>query len=69
MEAKDSNGNVLNNGDSVRLIKDLKIKGSSKGWKRGDTVKNIKISSDSEWIDCKVGKSQIALKTCYVKKV
>ena len=69
MEAKDSNGNVLNNGDSVRLIKDLKIKGSSKGWKRGEMVKNIKIASDPEWIDCKVGKSQIALKTCFVKKV
>lgn len=69
MEAKDSNGNVLNNGDSVRLIKDLKIKGFSKGWKRGDTVKNIKLASDPEWIDCKIGKSQIALKTCFVKKV
>ncbi|MFP6581087.1 MAG: alkylphosphonate utilization protein [Candidatus Hydrogenedentota bacterium] len=69
MEAKDSNGNTLNDGDSVRLIKDLKVKGASKTWKRGETVKNIRISSDPEWLDCKVGKSQIALKTCFVKKI
>ncbi len=68
-EAKDSNGATLNDGDTVRLIKDLKIKGASKAWKRGEIVKNIRIASDPEWIDCKVGKSQIALKTCFVKKV
>lgn len=69
MEAKDSNGTVLTDGDTVRLIKDLKVKGSSKGWKRGEVVKNIRVASDPEWLDCKVGKAQIALKTCFVKKV
>jgi len=69
MEAKDSNGATLNNGDSVRLIKDLKVKGASKTWKRGEVVKNIKISSDPQWLDCKIGKSVIALKTAFVKKV
>jgi protein PhnA len=69
MDAKDSNGTPLNDGDSVRLIKDLKVKGASKTWKRGEVVKNIKVSNDPEWLDCRVGKSVIALKTCFVKKV
>jgi len=67
-ETFDSNGNQLHNGDSVILIKDLKIKGSPKGFKRGDVVKNIKLTNDPEYIDVKLGKSTIALKTCFVKK-
>jgi len=67
-ETFDSNNNQLHQGDSVILTKDLKIKGSSKGFKRGDVVKNIKLTEDPEYIDVKLGKSTIALKTCFVKK-
>jgi len=67
-ETFDSNNNPLNNGDSVVLTQDLKIKGSPKGFKRGDKVKNIKLTQDPDYIDIKLGKSTIALKTCYVKK-
>ena len=42
MEVKDSNGNVLNDGDSVHLTKDLKVKGMSKTLKRGNVIKNIR---------------------------
>ncbi len=46
MEVKDSNGNILNDGDSVTLIKDLKVKGSSQVLKRGTVVKKIKLTDD-----------------------
>lgn len=68
MDVKDSNGNVLNDGDSVHLIKDLKVKGTSTTLKRGTIVKNIKLTSNEEEIDCRVGKVQIVLKTCFLKK-
>lgn len=69
MEAKDSNGTVINEGDSVQLIKDLKVKGSSLNLKRGKTFKNIRITSKSEEIECREGKTTIVLKTCFLKKV
>ena len=68
MEAKDSNGTALNDGDSVRVIKDLKVKGTSTTLKRGTVVKNIKLTSNSELVDCRIGKSTIALKACFLKK-
>lgn len=69
MEVKDSNGAVLNEGDSVQLIKDLKVKGSSLSLKRGKVFKNIRLTSKSEEIECREGKTTIVLKTCFLKKV
>ena len=51
---KDSNGNILNDGDSVTIIKDLKVKGSSSALKKGTKVKNIKLVEGDHNIDCKI---------------
>jgi protein PhnA len=67
-EIKDSNGTILNNGDTVIIIKDLKVKGSSAILKRGTVVKNIKITEDEEEIEGKVEKTMMVLKTCFLKK-
>jgi len=69
MEVKDSNGAILEDGDSVQVIKDLKIKGASDTLKRGTVIKNIKLTSKAEEIECRIGKSTIVLKTCFMKKV
>jgi protein PhnA len=69
METKDSNGNLLNEGDSVTVIKDLKVKGSSGIIKRGTTVRNIRLSDDPKEIEGKVEKVQMVLKTEFLKKV
>ena len=66
--AKDSNGNELNDGDSVQVIKDLKVKGSSLTLKQGKVFKNIRLTSKDEEVECKEGKSTIVLKTCFLKK-
>jgi protein PhnA len=69
METKDSNGNILSEGDSVTLIKDLKVKGSSVTLKRGTMVKNIHLTNDPEEIECRVEKVKgLVLKTCFLKK-
>ena len=68
MEIKDSVGNTLNDGDTIVLTKTLKIKGMSKTLKRGDKIKNIRLINDLNNIECRVGKSQIVLKTCFIKK-
>tara|TARA_B110000014_G_C19883359_1_gene457169 strand:+ start:230 stop:439 length:210 start_codon:yes stop_codon:yes gene_type:complete len=68
METKDSVGNVLNDGDTIVVAKTLKVKGMSKTLKRGDKIKNIRTIGDANNIECRVGKSQIVLKTCFVKK-
>jgi protein PhnA len=68
MEVKDSNGNILNNGDSVVLIQSLKVKGSSAMLKRGQVVKNIRLTGNNEEIEGKVDKVMMVLKTCYLKK-
>jgi protein PhnA len=66
---KDSNGNILGNGDSVTLIKDLKVKGTSVTLKRGTLVKNIRLTDDAEEIECNADKVKgLVLKTCFVKK-
>jgi len=68
---KDSNGNILQDGDSVTVIKDLKVKGSSSGIKAGTKIKNIRLveSNDGHNIDCKVtGVGAIKLKQEFVKK-
>lgn len=66
---KDSNGTILNNGDSVTLIKDLKVKGTSVTLKRGTLVKNIRLTDDAEEIECNADKVRgLVLKTCFLKK-
>jgi protein PhnA len=65
---KDSNGQVLVEGDSVLLIKDLKVKGFQKDLKRGSIVKNIRLSSDPGEIEGKIEGSVLVVKTIYVKK-
>ena len=65
---KDSNGTTLTEGDTVTLIKDLKVKGSSITLKRGKVVKNIKLTSSAEEVDCRVDGSNIVLKTAFLKK-
>ncbi|MFT5395283.1 MAG: protein PhnA [Gammaproteobacteria bacterium] len=69
MTIKDSNGAELNDGDSVQVIKDLKVKGTSSTLKRGTLYKNIRLTSKTEEIECGKGKSTIVLKTCFLKKV
>lgn len=68
MDTKDSNGNILNEGDSVSVIKDLKVKGSSIVLKRGKVFKNIRLTENEEEVECREGKSTLVLKTCFLKK-
>lgn len=66
----DANGNVLKNGDSVSVIKDLKVKGSSLVVKVGTKVKNIRLVDGDHDIDCKIdGIGAMKLKSEFVKKV
>ncbi|NOS54676.1 MAG: alkylphosphonate utilization protein [Cyclobacteriaceae bacterium] len=66
---KDANGNVLQDGDTVVLIKDLPVKGASKSIKAGTKVKNIKLTNGDHNIDCKVeGFGAMALKSIFVRK-
>ncbi|EPY0475787.1 alkylphosphonate utilization protein [Campylobacter upsaliensis] len=68
--AKDSNGTELNAGDSVSVIKDLKIKGANTTLKRGTTIKNIKLTNKDNEIEAKVDKfGTLVLKTEFLKKV
>lgn len=67
-DVKDSNGNALVDGDTVQLIKDLKVKGSSLNLKRGTTMKNIRLTNKDGEVECRSGKSTIVLKTCFLKK-
>ena len=67
---KDANGNVLQDGDSVTVIKDLKIKGSSSVVKVGTKVKNIRLIEGDHDIDCKIdGIGAMQLKSEFVKKL
>ena len=68
METKDSNGNLLIDGDAVHLIKDLKVKGMSTTLKRGNVIKNIRLTGSADEVECKVGKSTVVLKTAFLKK-
>lgn len=69
---KDVNGNILNDGDSVTIVKDLKVKGSSSSIKIGTKVKNIRLvhdPSDGHDIECKIdGFGAMKLKSSVVKK-
>ena len=69
MNVKDSNGTPLSEGDSVTVIKDLKVKGTSLTLKRGTLIKDIHLTDDEEEIECRVEKiKDLVLKTCFLKK-
>jgi protein PhnA len=69
VEIKDANGNVLNDGDTITVIKDLKVKGSSLVVKVGTKVKNIRLVDGDHDIDCKIdGIGAMKLKSQFVKK-
>jgi protein PhnA len=69
MTVKDSNGTELHDGDSVTIIKDLPVKGTSITLKRGTLVKGIRLTDDEEQIECRVDKVKgLVLKTCFLKK-
>ncbi|PJG84639.1 zinc ribbon domain-containing protein YjdM [Conservatibacter flavescens] len=65
---KDSNGNVLQDGDSVILIKDLKVKGSSIVLKKGTKAKNIRLVDGDHDVDCKIDGQSFSLKSEFLKK-
>ncbi len=66
---KDANGNVLNDGDTIAVIKDLKVKGSSSVVKIGTKVKNIRLVDGDHDIDCKIdGIGAMKLKSQFVRK-
>lgn len=69
-QVKDANGNLLQNGDSITVIKDLKVKGSSLVVKIGTKVKNIRLVDGDHDIDCKIsGIGAMKLKSEFVKKL
>jgi len=69
MAVKDANGNLLQDGDSVTVIKDLKVKGSSSVVKVGTKVKNIRLVEGDHNIDCKIdGIGAMKLKSEFVRK-
>lgn len=68
VQPRDSNGTSLSEGDSVTVIKDLDVKGSSITLKRGTMIKGIRITDDPENIECRVSGSTLVLKTCFLKK-
>lgn len=70
LEVRDANGNLLTDGDTVSVIKDLKVKGSSSVLKMGTKVKNIRLVEGDHNIDCKIdGFGAMNLKSEYVKKI
>ena len=66
---RDSNGTELKDGDSVTLIKDLKVKGTSTTLKRGTMIKNIRLTGDPAEIECRAEKiKDLVLRTEFLKK-
>lgn len=66
---KDAHGNVLASGDSVTLIKDLKVKGTSITLKKGTRIKNIRLTDDEDLVDCNAdGIKGLVLRTEFLKK-
>jgi len=69
VSVRDSNGTELKDGDSVLVIKDLKVKGASETLKRGATFKNIRLVEDDEdVVEAGQGRNTVVLKTCFLKK-
>ncbi|NKX15933.1 alkylphosphonate utilization protein [Ochrobactrum pseudogrignonense] len=66
---RDSNGTQLNDGDSVTLIKDLKVKGTSTTLKRGTLVKGIRLTGNPDEVDCSTKQVKgLVLRTEFLKK-
>jgi protein PhnA len=65
---KDAYGTILADGDSITLIKDLKLKGGSQVLKGGTKAKGIRLVDGDHEISCKIDGAAIGLKACYVKK-
>ena len=65
---KDANGNLLADGDTVTLIKDLKVKESSTTLKVGTKIKGIRLVSGDHEVDCKTEAGNMLLKACFLKK-
>ncbi len=65
---KDANGTVLQDGDAVVLIKDLKVKGSSITLKQGTKVKSIRLVGGDHEVDCKMDAGNFMLKACFLRK-
>jgi protein PhnA len=69
MDVTDSNGAILRDGDSVTLIKDLKVRGTSVTLKRGTRVKSIRLTDDPDEVECNVDKVKgLVLRTEFLKK-
>lgn len=70
LEVKDSNGTLLSDGDSITIVKDLKVKGASSTLKQGTKVKNIRLVEGAHNIDCRIdGFGAMKLKSEFVKKL
>ena len=68
-EVRDSAGNVLADGDSVRLIKDLKVRGANQTLKQGTVIRSIRLTDDPEEIDCRHDTIKgLVLRTEFVRK-
>ena len=66
---KDAHGNILASGDTVIVIKDLKVKGTSSTLKQGTKIKNIRLTGDEELIECSAdGMKGLVLRTEFLKK-
>lgn len=66
---KDANGNELKSGDTVLLTKDLKVKGSSLTLKKGTKIKNIRLTDNTEEVECNADNIKgLVLKTMFLKK-
>jgi protein PhnA len=66
---KDAHGNILASGDSVIVIKDLKVKGTSSTLKQGTKIKNIRLTGDEELVECSAdGMKGLVLRTEFLKK-
>ena len=70
MATRDTNGTELLDGDSVQVIKDLKVKGTSSVLKRGTLIKNIRLTDDEDLIECNAEKIKgLVLRVEFLKKV
>lgn len=65
---RDSVGNLLADGDTVTVIKDLKVKGSSQTLKRGTAFRNIRLTDSPAEVECKDGRSTLVLRTEFLRK-
>ncbi|MBB3996284.1 alkylphosphonate utilization protein [Aureimonas pseudogalii] len=68
-DTRDSNGAILNDGDNVTVIKDLKVKGTSVTLKRGTLIKGIRLTGDPDLVECRAEKvKDLVLRTEFLKK-